>query len=111
MLALALGPAAAEAACAPQDIEIKTWSWNRDAGWFTIAGELVNHCAEPTGAQIQFTLRDAAGQVVSVEDAWVGGNRNVRPGETYSFKLSTRGYATAKDIAIRVTNVRQWPVR
>jgi hypothetical protein len=101
--------ASAEAACAVSDVEIKSWTWNRDAGWFTISGEFVNNCAEPTGVQLQLTFRDESGRVVTVEDSWAAGTRNIKSRETYAFRISTRGYVTGKSIALRVVNVRQWP--
>jgi hypothetical protein len=100
---------AAHAACAVTDIEIKEWSWSRDAGWFSIVGELANNCAEPAGAQLQITFRDAEGRVVSIEEAWAGGTRNILPKGSYAFQTSSRGYATAKNLSIRVINVRRWP--
>jgi hypothetical protein len=104
-----LGAAHAQAACTVADIEVKEWKWSRDAGWFSIEGALVNNCAEPVAPQIQVTFRDEAGQVVNIDESWPVGNRNIPAKGTYVFKTSTRGYATAKNLSIRVVNVRQWP--
>jgi hypothetical protein len=101
--------AGAHAACAVTDIEIKDWSWSRDAGWFSVVGELVNNCAEPVGAQVQITFRDEAGKVVNIDESWPAGSRNIPARGTYAFKTSSRAYATAKNVAIRVMTVRQWP--
>ncbi|HEX9462215.1 MAG TPA: FxLYD domain-containing protein [Alphaproteobacteria bacterium] len=106
---LCLAAGAAQAACAPSDVELKSWKWERDAGWFTITGEIRNGCAEPTGAQLEIALRDASGQTVSVEHVWPAKSRNLKPGETYAFKTMTRGYATAKDVSLRIIDVRHWP--
>jgi hypothetical protein len=86
-------PAAADAACAVKDIEIKSWKWTRDAGWFRIAGELANNCAEPNDVRLEVTFRDERGQVVSVEDAWAGGQRNIAGRATQAFTISMRAYA------------------
>jgi hypothetical protein len=105
---LSLGTAA-HAACASADIEIKQWTWNRDAGWFQVTGELVNRCAEAVGAQLQVTFRDADGRVVNIDESWPGGSRNIPSQGTSAFRLSSRAYVTAKNVSIRVINVRQWP--
>jgi hypothetical protein len=99
----------AHAACAVTDIEIKEWSWGSDAGWFSVFGELVNNCAEPVGAQLQVTFRDAAGRVVNIDESWAAGTRNIPPRGVYAFRTASRAYATAKNVSIRVVNVRQWP--
>jgi hypothetical protein len=105
----ALSSGTAHAACSISDIELKDQSWTRDAGWFTITGELKNRCAEPTGVQLELALRDAAGQTVSIEHVWPAKTRNLKPGESWRFKTMTRGYATAKDVAVRIIDVRKWP--
>src|SRR3954466_4445945 len=84
----------ASAACTAGDIEIKEWSWSRDAGWFSGVGKLVNNCAEPVAAQIQVTFRDEAGQVVNIDESWPTGKRNIPPKGTYMFRTSSRAYAT-----------------
>jgi hypothetical protein len=99
---------AAQAACAPADIEIKNFKWSREAGWFTMTGELVNNCAEPAAPRIEITIRDEKNQIVSVEDAWPAGQRNLRSKEVLPFRLSTRGYATGKNVTPRVREIKQW---
>lgn len=109
LLGALLGGPAAHAACAVSDIEIKEWSWSREAGWFSVVGALVNNCAEPVAPQIQVTFRDAAGQVVNIDESWPAGKRNIPPKGTYAFRTESRAYATAKNLSIRVVNIRQWP--
>ena len=99
----------ASAACAAREFVIREWEWSRDSGWFTINGVLVNNCAEAAGPHIQIVFRDEAGQMVSTEDSWPAASRNLAPGEVYRFKLRTRGYATATNVAGRVTDLRVWP--
>ena len=96
-------------ACTVDDVELKSWTWTRDAGWFVISGEVVNHCADAVGVQLELALRDASGQTVSVEHVWPAKTRNIAAGASYAFKTETRGYATAKDVRVRVVDVRQWP--
>lgn len=102
---LAAGPAMA---CSVADIEIKSWSWQRDAGWVFVAGELVNHCTDPTGVQIRLTFRDETGAVVDVDESWVTGTRDVAAGEVYAFTRKVRAYATTKSTALQVVGVRRW---
>lgn len=97
------------AACNISEIALSDVAWQRDAGWFTITGELRNNCAEPTGVQVEIALRDEKGQTVSVEHVWPAKSRNLKPGESWRFKTMTRGYATAKDLSLRVIDVRKWP--
>jgi len=96
-------------ACTVNDIELKPWTWSRDAGWFVISGEVINRCADAVGVQLELALRDASGQTVSVEHVWPAKTRNIAAGASYAFRTQTRGYATAKDISVRVVDVRQWP--
>ncbi len=110
-IALLLASAARAGACTVADIALERPTWTRDAGWFVISGELVNHCAEPTGVQIELSLRDAGGQTVSVEHVWPAKSQNVAAGERYAFTVQTRGYATATDVSVRVSDVRRWPSR
>jgi len=98
-------------ACTIADIEIKSSTWNREAGWFVISGEIVNHCTDPIGVQLELALRDASGQTVSVEHVWPAKTRNIAAGASYAFETQTRGYATAKDVRLRIVDVRQWPSR
>jgi hypothetical protein len=107
LLGLVFTSACADAACAPQDIEVKNVAWSREAGWFTVTGELTNRCAEPTGVQLQLAFREANGQLDTTEDAWVANNRNLAPGETYAFKINSRGYASAKQVTATVTAVQR----
>lgn len=100
----------AVAACAARDFAIRDWAWDRAAGWFTITGIVVNNCAEASGPHIQIVFRDETGQTVSSEDSWPAGSRNLAPGEVYPFKLRSRGYASATDVAGRVTDLRVWPL-
>lgn len=101
-------PAAGASACSPQDIQIKQWTWQRDAGWVTVAGELVNTCADATGIKLQLTFRDESGAVVDVDETWLAGTRNIAAGETYAFQRKVRAYATTKSTALRVSDVRRW---
>jgi hypothetical protein len=109
MLALPAGDAAAS--CAPKDIEVKPWTMERDAGWFTVSGELVNRCPEATAVQLGLTFRDARGQEVSQEDAWMPARGALKTGETFAFAIRSRGYATAKTVAVRVITVESRPSR
>ncbi len=108
--ALSVVAVPARAACSARDIELKRWTMDRDAGWFTISGELVNRCSEPTGVQLQVILRDATGQIVSSEDLWADAQRNYAPG-AHTFTIRTRGYATAKSADVRVLSTQRWPGR
>ena len=98
-------------ACTVADAELKSWTWSRDAGWFVISGEIVNHCAEALGVQLELALRDASGQTVSVEHVWPAKTGNIAAGASYAFNTRTRGYATAKDVRLRIVDVRRWPSR
>jgi len=101
----------ARAACAIGDIQIKSWSWERDKGWTVVAGELVNNCAEPTGIQLQLSFRDEAGRIVTVDDSWLAERRNIPAGGTHAFRIQLRTNATTRSAAIRVSDIKRWPSR
>lgn len=108
VLLMAVSPASA--ACTPGDIQIKSWSWERDRGWTEVRGELVNTCAEPTGVQLQLTFRDEAGRMMSLDDSWVADRRDIPAGATFPFQIRLRTNATTKDASIRVSATRRWGV-
>jgi len=99
------------AACTANDIQITRWDWNRDRGWTTVSGELLNTCAEPTGVQLQLTFRDEAGRVVTVEDSWLANQRDIPTGTPYAFQVRLRANATTRSAAIRVSDTRRWGSR
>ncbi len=101
----------ASAACTVDDIQITSWTWERDRGWTTVAGELVNRCAEPTGIQLQLTFRDEAGRVVTVDDSWLANQRDIPAGATHAFQLRLRTNATTRSASIRVSDTRRWGPR
>jgi hypothetical protein len=102
---------AADAACATGDIQIKSWTWQRDRGWTIVAGELVNTCAEPTGVQLQLTFRDEAGRIVTVDDAWLFDRRDMPAGASQAFQVQLRANATTRSAAIRISDLRRWGPR
>jgi hypothetical protein len=110
LVLLMAGAEPAVAACAVGDVEVRATRLEHEAGWFTVTGEAVNRCAEPTAAQLELTFRDEAGQVVSVDESWPTATRNLRPGPN-PLQLSLRAYATAKSVSVRVTAVRPPPAR
>jgi hypothetical protein len=101
----------AAAACTAGDIQITSWTWERDRGWTTVTGELVNRCAEPTGVQLQLTFRDEAGRVVTVDDSWLASQRDIAAGATHAFQLRLRTNATTRSASIRVSDIRRWGPR
>jgi hypothetical protein len=108
VLALLLLASPAAAACTAADIQITRWAWERDRGWTTVEGELLNTCAEPTGVLLQLTFRDEAGRVVTVDESWLASQRDIPSGKPYAFQLRLRTNATTRSATIRVSDTRRW---
>jgi hypothetical protein len=107
-------PVVAHAACAPTDFAIKDFHTSSQGGGaavrLTLAGELVNNCAEPAAAQISIQAKDADGKVVQSKEGWPAGTTNIAPGSTAKFDLGRR-FRYQSDMAtytVNVVSVRSW---
>lgn len=99
---------AAQAACRATDVEIKQADWRATPGYIAVVGEIVNRCAEPVGAQLQFTFRDAGGRVVAVEETWPASTRNVEAGASYPFSRTFFISDPVSTMTARVIDTRRW---
>jgi hypothetical protein len=108
---LLLAPLAAHAACEPKDFTIEGFKPGMASGArLSLRGELVNHCAAASAAQIRIEIKDSAGNVVQSKQAWPAGTSNIAPGDTVNFDLG-RMFRTQPDMSTftaSVVDVRTW---
>lgn len=76
----------------------------------TLRGELVNHCAQASAAQIRIEIKDDQGNVLQSKDAWPAGTSNIPPGEKVSFDLGRlfRYRSGMSAFTVSVADVRIW---
>lgn len=79
---------------------------------FKGAAVLANRCSIPVGVQVKLVAKDAAGQVVAVQDRWPASVQNIPPGE-YPFTLDTwlDFDPRVQTFSLTVTEVKVWPDR
>lgn len=103
-------PLAAHAACAPTDFAIKDFRPAATGGHLSLKGELVNHCAAASAAQIRIEIKDATGKVLQSKQAWPAGTTNISAGQSVNFDLG-RMFRISPDMAsytASVVDVRSW---
>ncbi|GAB3789679.1 FxLYD domain-containing protein [Dyella agri] len=107
---LLLAPLAAHAACAPTDFTIKDFKPSAGGARLSLRGELVNHCAAASAAQIRIEIKDSAGNVVQSKQAWPAGTSNIAPGDTVSFDVGRmfRPQPGMSSFTASVVDVRTW---
>jgi hypothetical protein len=111
---LLLSPLAAHAACAPTDFAITEFKPQVPASGSTmrlrLAGELANHCASASAAQIRIEAKDASGKVLASKEGWPAGTSNIAPGETAKFDLGRlfRYQSDMETYTDSIVNVRTW---
>jgi hypothetical protein len=110
---LLLSPLAANA-CAPTDFAITEFKPQVPASGSTmrlrLAGELANHCASASAAQIRIEAKDASGKVLASKEAWPAGTSNIAPGETAKFDLGRlfRYQSAMETYTVSIVDVRAW---
>jgi hypothetical protein len=109
---LLLSPLAANA-CAPTDFAITAFKPELPGGSSTrlrLAGELANHCAIPSAAQIRIEAKDASGKVLASKEGWPAGTSNIAPGETAKFDLGRlfRYQPAMETYTVSIVDVRAW---
>lgn len=108
----ALGITPAGAACSVEDIRLVQIDWQRvNSNTARVVGEMSNTCADPTGAEVQFVFRDAAGKVVTAPAMWPASTRNIGPNSTYPFSMTLEVGAAATKLETRILGVRVWTLR
>jgi hypothetical protein len=107
-------PLAAHAACAPtdfvvQDFKMKMMGSGMSAR-LSLAGQLVNHCAEAAAAQITIEAKDASGKVLQSKKGWPAGTTNIGPGQTIDFDLGRLFHfdPEMQSYTVGVADVRTW---
>ncbi|WP_426662814.1 hypothetical protein [Rhodanobacter aciditrophus] len=112
--ALLLAPLAAHAACTPHDFAIEDFKPAvNNAGMSTriaLRGELVNHCAAASAAQIRVDIKDSSGKVMQSKQAWPAGTSNIAPGDKVDFDLGRmfRFQPGMEAFTATVVDVRTW---
>ncbi|TAL75536.1 MAG: hypothetical protein EPN56_00680 [Rhodanobacter sp.] len=107
---LLLAPIASYAACAPTDFAIQDFKPAVQSARMNLPGELVNHCASASAAQIRIDIKDASGKVIQSKQAWPAGTSNIAPGDKVTFNLGRMFRATpdASSFTASVVDVRSW---
>ena len=107
---LLLAPLAAHAACAPTDFAIQDFKPAAAGARLSLRGELVNHCAAASAAQIRIQIKDASGNVVQSKQAWPAGTSNIAPGDKVDFDLGRmfRFQPGMEAFTATVVDVRTW---
>jgi hypothetical protein len=107
-------PLAAHAACAPtdfavQDFKMKVMGSGMSAR-LSLAGQLVNHCAEAAAAQITIEAKDGTGKVLQSKKGWPAGTTNIGPGQTIDFDLGRLFHfdPEMQSYTVGVADVRTW---
>ena len=109
---LAFSGSASADECKTTDIEITQLHWTRPTDTHVkFAGEVVNHCAYPTGFQIKLTFRTQAGEVIDSHEIWPHSISNIEAGESYAFSYTTSVDGDFKLDPVKVTGVHHWPPR
>ena len=73
-----------------------------------VAGEILSSCAEPSGVQVQFVFRDAAGSVLATEEPWPMSTRNILPHSSQPFSMMLDRPIATKTMTFSVIDVRHW---
>lgn len=108
---LLLAPLAAHAACSPTDFAIQDFKPGAAAGArLSLRGELVNHCAAASAAQIRIEIKDSTGKVLEAKQAWPAGTSNIAPGDSVNFDLGRmfRAQPDMSTFTASVVDVRTW---
>lgn len=114
LLALALAPLGAHAACTPADFQIQNFRMGSSdasgASRFSVKGQLVNHCAQAAAAQVTILAKDAEGKVVQTKKGWPAGTANLAPGEIVDFDLGRLFHNNyqIKTFTAGIASVRTW---
>jgi len=111
---LLLLPIGAHAGCAATDFSIENFTPGLNgvgpSTRISLTGQLVNHCAEASAAQIRIEIKDDAGKVLESKEAWPAGTSNISPGDKVSFNLGRlfRYKNGMSAFTASITDVRVW---
>ena len=97
--------------CSPSEIEVKKVSWKKDGAFLRTFGEITNHCRESVGVEVETTLRDASGKIVSTAHYWPKGTNNLDPNEKLQFKyilIQADGKNDPSMATTTVISVHKW---
>ncbi|HUH31713.1 MAG TPA: hypothetical protein VLZ55_10190 [Rhodanobacter sp.] len=111
---LLLTPFAVQAECAQTDFTIKDFKTDVTgtgaAIRLNLSGELVNHCATASAAQVRIEAKDSHGNIIQAKQSWPAGTTNIAPGASTKFDLG-RQFHFRPDMATysaTVVSVRAW---
>lgn len=109
-----IAPVSAQAACSASDFAIQNFKPQLGGGSMarsvSLSGDLINHCADPSAAQIEIVAKNGSGDVIARKKAWPAGTSNISPGKSVSFELGRlfRYTTNMKTFSATVINVRSW---
>lgn len=93
---------------APSDFEIVGLRAEWDGDYFRAFGELRNNGSAAAGAQIEFSVRDASGNVVAVKKYWPASIGNIPAGDTRGLDYRLTDDRRAQSVRAKVVAVRIW---
>ncbi|WP_266169292.1 hypothetical protein [Dyella subtropica] len=111
---LLLAPVASHAACSSADFAIKDFKMKSSGSGtglrLSLSGQLTNHCAEASAAQVRIEAKDASGKVLQSKQGWPAGTANIAPGQSVDFDLGRlfRYESDMQDYSVSVSDVRTW---
>jgi hypothetical protein len=110
-----LVPLSAHAACSASDFSVQDFKMKPMAGAggvmrLSLSGELVNHCAQASAAQVRIQARDGSGNVVQSKQGWPAGTSNIAPGQSVDFDLGRLFHydPSMQSFSVDVADVRTW---
>lgn len=112
--ALLLAPVVSHAACSPTDFAISDFKMKSSGSGtgmrLSLSGQLTNHCAEASAAQVRIEAKDAGGKVLQSKQGWPAGTANIGPGQSVSFDLGRlfRYESDMQDYTVSVSEVKTW---
>jgi hypothetical protein len=103
-------PLAAHAACAPTDFAVQDFKMKVMGSRLSLAGQLVNHCAEAAAAQITIEAKDGSGRVLQSKKGWPAGTTNIAPGQSIDFDLGRLFHMDPEmqSYTVGIADVRTW---
>lgn len=110
ILALATLPGIARASCSTADIELQGVLTRPDIPPYSrVTGMIKNRCPEPTGVQIEITIKTRDGQVFNVSRPWPASTKNIPGGGEFPFSLLLDAPDMPnKSVSVRIVDVKSW---
>ena len=96
--------------CEPVDFTLAKLRGRQEYDYARVTGIVTNHCGLPAGPQLKWTVYNRAGEVLTSEEFWPAGIRNLAEHQEYPFDFVTSlPPGTGKwRFTVQVIDARQW---